>query len=193
MARNCSACIFKFRISTSHSQAFLISKVLVMSNFIAALRPITNVSSSHSVTVFLAPALACVPSISQISGLSSSHYRSARMRQRRHNPDRGVSALRRSGLGRPLSISEILRKEGLPQPVLDPKRRSKVQVDPDHALYGFFNNDKELLTKLVDEAAHGMFPLSLDGQSEAMIWVCIGNADQDWEWLDARLLRLMER
>ena len=78
------------------------------------------------------------------------------MRQRRHNPDRGVSALRRSGLGRPLSVNEVVRKEGLPRPVLDPKRRSKVSVDPEHALYGFFNSEKALLTKLDDEAAHGM-------------------------------------
>jgi len=44
----------------------------------------------------------------------------------------------------------------LPKPVLDPAKRPKVQVDPDHGLWGFFNEDKKLLTRPKDEAAHGI-------------------------------------
>lgn len=48
-----------------------------------------------------------------------------------------------------------MSSEPLPQPVLDPKRRSKVQVDPDHGLWGFFNREKQALTKPEEDHAHG--------------------------------------
>ena len=49
-----------------------------------------------------------------------------------------------------------MAKEPLPQPVLDPARRSKVKVDPNHGLWGFFNKDKRSLTTPEQEAAHGL-------------------------------------
>jgi len=49
-----------------------------------------------------------------------------------------------------------MSKEPLPQPVLDPARRSKVKVDANHGLWGFFNKAKKSLTTPEQEAAHGL-------------------------------------
>lgn len=73
-------------------------------------------------------------------------------RNRDNNPNRGVSALRRTGLKNPVSMAN----EPLPQPVLDPKKRSKVQVDEDHGLWGFFNKGKTVLSTPEEDVAHGM-------------------------------------
>lgn len=43
----------------------------------------------------------------------------------------------------------------LPKPVLDPEKRSKVQSDPNHGLWGFFNQDKKALSLPEEDAAHG--------------------------------------
>lgn len=56
------------------------------------------------------------------------------------NPNRGVSALRRTGLRRRQTLS--VKVEDLPKPVLDSKQRSQVDVDPNHGLWGFFNRDR---------------------------------------------------
>ena len=48
-----------------------------------------------------------------------------------------------------------MSKQPLPQPVLDPERRSKVKVDDNHGLWGFFNKAKGALTTPEEEAAHG--------------------------------------
>ncbi|OJD37499.1 50s ribosomal protein l4 [Diplodia corticola] len=69
------------------------------------------------------------------------------------NKNRGVSALRRTGL-RPrqtLSVS----KDQLPVPVLNPDRRSRVHVDIDHGLWQFFNGDRKLLSTPEEDAGHG--------------------------------------
>jgi large subunit ribosomal protein L47 len=42
----------------------------------------------------------------------------------------------------------------LPKPVMNPKKHSKIQVDEDHGLWGFFK-DKKLLMRPEDEHAHG--------------------------------------
>ena len=67
------------------------------------------------------------------------------------NRKRGVSALRRTGPRYPRSIS----KEPLPQPILDPARRSKVQVNEKHGLWEFFDNGKNPFEKPEVVAAHG--------------------------------------
>jgi large subunit ribosomal protein L47 len=56
------------------------------------------------------------------------------------NPNRGVSALRRTGLRRRQTLS--VKPEDLPKPVIDSKQRSQVDVDPNHGLWGFFNRDQ---------------------------------------------------
>ncbi|KAL9128559.1 MAG: hypothetical protein Q9217_002792 [Psora testacea] len=105
--------------------------------------------------IFLAPRLSYAPLRTQNSSFSTSPSLTQRKHHGDRNPNRGVSSLRRKPPAKPLSISRIVRVEGLPKPVLDPKRRSKVQVDPKHGLYGFFNEDKKLLTEPGVEAAHG--------------------------------------
>jgi large subunit ribosomal protein L47 len=60
--------------------------------------------------------------------------------------------MRRSGLrGKRLSI----RPSELPKPVTDPKLRSKIEVDPNHGLWGFFNKQKTLLSNPEDDSNHG--------------------------------------
>ena len=54
-----------------------------------------------------------------------------------------------------------MSKEPLPEPVLDPEKRSKVEANPNHGLWGFFNKDRTSLTKPEDEAKHGMNALIL--------------------------------
>ncbi len=108
-------------------------------------------------SIFLAPnSLPTFPAILQISKFSTTTALSARQKphkKRRHgNPHRGESALRRTGLRYPVGMS----KEPLPQPVLDPKRRSKIEGDPNHGLWGFFNSKKKLFTPIKEESAFGM-------------------------------------
>lgn len=69
------------------------------------------------------------------------------------NPTRGASAIyRRQPHGRSrLSV----KLSNLPKPVLDPARRSKVEVDEDHGLWGFFNADRSSLMNPDDYHAHG--------------------------------------
>ena len=79
-------------------------------------------------------------------------------RKRDNNPNRGVSALRRTGLRYPLGMS----KEPLPVPVLDPKKRSKVTVDENHGLWGFFNAKRTPLSTPEEDAACGNLAFMYD-------------------------------
>lgn len=71
--------------------------------------------------------------------------------KRAGNPNRGESALRRTGLHNPVGMSA----EPLPVPVLDPKRRSQIIVDKDHGLWGFFNKERTALSTPEQDAACG--------------------------------------
>lgn len=64
---------------------------------------------------------------------------------------RGVSALRRKYPKEPLEMSKV----PLPKPVLDPSKHTKVETDPDHGLWGFFD-DKKALRSPEEDAAYGM-------------------------------------
>jgi large subunit ribosomal protein L47 len=99
-----------------------------------------------------APPAFLVPVFSYQSYFSTSSSLRER-RKRDGNPNRGVSALRRTGLRYPVGMS----KEPLPVPVLDPKRRSKVVVDEEHGLWGFFNKDRTALSTPEQDAACGIF------------------------------------
>lgn len=87
---------------------------------------------------------------------SQSHFSTSQSLRKRKkhegNPNRGVSALRRTGLRFPVGMS----KEPLPVPVMDPKRRSKITVDKEHGLWGFFNQERTALSTPEQDAAFGM-------------------------------------
>ena len=106
--------------------------------------------------VFLAPSLLCpFPAHYHRSHFSTSTPVQHR-RRKGANPDRGVSALRRTGPRFAFGMS----KYPLPQPVLDPLKRSEIKVDEKHGLWGFFNQYRQLLTQPRDEIEHGMYILS---------------------------------
>lgn len=74
-----------------------------------------------------------------------------KQKERDSNPNRGVSALRRTGLRHSVSMSRY----PLPKPVLDPEKRSKPSVNENHGLWGFFNEQKTPLSTPEEDASHG--------------------------------------
>lgn len=84
--------------------------------------------------------------------ISTSVPLSKRRATRDNNRLRGQSTLYRSGIKRPLSVSD----EELPVPELgdDVGKMPEEENDPDHGLWGFFYN-KSYLPKPTEEAAHG--------------------------------------
>lgn len=110
--------------------------------------------------VFLAPSLFIPKLPSYISNFSTSP--TTFFRKRRHgNKERGVSAVRRTGLRYPVGMSN----RPLPEPVLDPEKRSKITTDESHGLWGFFNKDKKLLTEPLEESQHGMYSCPITARS----------------------------
>lgn len=106
----------------------------------------------ESPPVFLAPILALTSKpVHQHSYFSTSSPLCER-RKRDGNPNRGVSALRRTGLRYPVGMS----KEPLPQPVLDPSKRTKIKTAENHGLWGFFNSQRTSLSTPEEDNAHGM-------------------------------------
>ena len=71
--------------------------------------------------------------------------------KRDSNPERGVSALRRTGLRHPVSMSKV----PLPQPVLDTNKK-KIEGTKDHGLWGFFNAQRTVLSTPDEDDAFGM-------------------------------------
>lgn len=110
-----------------------------------------SISVKESPPLFLALILAySFKSTAQQSHFSTSAQ--CRIRRKRDgNTNRGVSALRRTGLRYPVAMS----KEPLPQPVLDPSKRSKITVDENHGLWGFFNKDRTSLSTPEEDHACG--------------------------------------
>lgn len=93
-----------------------------------------------------------VPSICsfQLASFSTSPSSYAR---RDRNPNRGISALRHTGLRKRQKLS--VKLEDLPKPVLDPRKRSAVEVSEDHGLWDFFNRDRTGLSTPAQISAHG--------------------------------------
>lgn len=101
---------------------------------------------------FLAPFLHhSAVSTTRISQFSTTDTQCLRTRDLSRN--RGVSALRRTGLRFPVEMS----KETLPQPVLDPTKRSKVKVSKDHGLWSFFGKERRPINLAEEDAAFGVF------------------------------------
>ncbi|KAL8909447.1 MAG: hypothetical protein Q9171_005045 [Xanthocarpia ochracea] len=101
--------------------------------------------------VFLAPALFPYRQTPKFFSTSSPvSQRTTRKKHARH-PNRGVSALRRTGLRHRVEMDRF----PLPTPVLDPEKRSKVAVDEKHGLWGFFRLDKKALSTPEETAAFG--------------------------------------
>ena len=70
---------------------------------------------------------------------------------RDYNRERGVSTVRRTGPRQPLGVSN----DPLPEPVLDPKKRSKVRVDENHGLYQFFHSKDKPMNTPEEDNKHG--------------------------------------
>lgn len=118
-------------------------------------RMATHMTPSQTPPVFLAPLLARGYGLAQHNFQFSTstpccNRKTSQRSKRDSNPDRGVSALRRTGLRHPVSMS----KEPLPQPVLDLKKR-KIEVAENHGLWGFFNRQKMALPIPKQDDAHG--------------------------------------
>lgn len=118
-------------------------------------------SQTDSVLSFLAPSLQTARSAPQTS--VSQFSTSSPQWARDNNRNRGVSALRRTGPRRRQTLS--VKKEDLPIPVLSPKLKSKVEVDEDHGLWGFFNKERRLLATPEEDLAHGIIYCSVDMDS----------------------------
>lgn len=118
------------------------------------LRKVSGLSRELHPPIFLAPLLDSIPQpLHQRSSFSTTATLSVRANKKRDgNPHRGESALRRTGLRYPNGMS----KQPLPQPVLDPTKRSKIPVDSDHGLWGFFNKNRKALSTPEDVIGTGM-------------------------------------
>ncbi|KAL9095288.1 MAG: hypothetical protein Q9165_002544 [Trypethelium subeluteriae] len=84
---------------------------------------------------------------------SSPFSTTAQRLKRDKSRNRGVSAIHATGLRRRQTLH--VKKEDLPTPVLDTAKHSKIQVDPNHGLWQFFNNKRSAINTPDDDHAHG--------------------------------------
>lgn len=122
-----------------------------------------SIAHKENPPLFLAPILAYTSKAANQQSHFSTTAQCYGGRKRDGNRYRGVSALRRTGLRYPVSMS----KEPLPQPVLDPRKRSKITIDKNHGLWGFFNQDRTSLSTPLQDDAFGKPLVCFAGQLEA--------------------------
>ena len=127
---------------------------LTMTLQLSILRGASAPSSELRPPIFLAPLLASISQpLHQRFSFSTTAALSVRAKKKRDgNNHRGESALRRTGL----KYGNSMSKQPLPRPVLDPEKRTKIQVDPNHGLWGFFNSERKALSTLEQEKAKGI-------------------------------------
>ncbi|PNS18710.1 hypothetical protein CAC42_5249 [Sphaceloma murrayae] len=108
----------------------------------------------------------------------SRHFHSSPSFQKREtNKKRGLSALKRSGLRKGQTLS--VKLENLPQPVLDPAERSRIDVDPEHGLYKFFRSPDRSMSQPDQIGEHGrawtVQELRKKGWEDlhALWWTCV--------------------
>ncbi|EME44021.1 hypothetical protein DOTSEDRAFT_53247 [Dothistroma septosporum NZE10] len=110
---------------------------------------ILNTPATRASTIppaFLLPSLA----IQRTTSFSTTTPHHAR---KDHNRSRGVSALRRTGIGKKQTLS--VKLENLPKPVLDPSQHTPINVDDDHGLWEFFPQDRKAMATPEEMNAHG--------------------------------------
>ncbi|KAK3075730.1 54S ribosomal protein L4 mitochondrial [Teratosphaeriaceae sp. CCFEE 6253] len=113
----------------------------------SALLPATSRASAAPLA-FLLPAFTASTSTTPTAPFSTSRPCNAR---KDGNRSRGVSALRHTGLGK----SQRLSVSQPPQPVLDPARRSAIQVVDDHPLFAFFPSPTTRIATPEELNSHG--------------------------------------
>ena len=94
------------------------------------------------------PGAANAAAAAQFSTTVSQCARTRHSKTRDNNRFRGISPLRRTGLREPVSVSD----EPLPKPR---KELPKVQVDPNHGLYAFFEGRDKLMNTPAEDREHG--------------------------------------
>lgn len=160
---------------------------------IMAQLPILNMPKPPAcIPVFLAPAFSCAPTITShtirsFSSSSSSHQRkkiagrTGVAREVDANKKRGVSAMRSTGPRKPLNILKLYPE--LPQPVkfkdTAEARKNEVPINPNHGLYGFFNEKREVVVTGEQEALHGRAWTTTELSRKSfedlhkLYWVCL--------------------
>ena len=140
---------------TGHLRFSVQQLIIWMTPKMTRLTVVTRTIHCSSPPVFLAPLLMAGYGLAQhTTQFSTSTILCKRKTNHRHKrdstPDRGVSALRRTGLRHPVSMSKV----PLPRPVLDLSKR-KTEVAKNHGLWGFFNAQGTVLSSPDEDAAFG--------------------------------------
>ena len=116
-----------------------------------ALRHLLKPSRAHQhPPTFLLPSLLTLTPYAQTAPFSSTPTTSY---PRDMNRERGVSTVRRTGPRKALSMDKY--RDKLPQPVLDPARRTRLQNDPDHGLWDFFHGRDKAMSTPEEDDDHG--------------------------------------